>query len=72
MASAVWYYYMCKIIELLDTVFFILRKKDNQVTFLHMYHHTIMPICAWIGVKWLPGGHGTLLGMNISVVLKKD
>lgn len=21
-----------------------------------------MPVCAWIGVKWLPGGHGTLLG----------
>ncbi|KAL0277858.1 UNVERIFIED_CONTAM: hypothetical protein PYX00_004990 [Menopon gallinae] len=68
MATAVWYYYMCKIIELLDTVFFVLRKKDNQVSFLHLYHHTLMPVCAWIGVKWLPGGHGTLLGVINSFV----
>ncbi|KAK6634814.1 hypothetical protein RUM43_008349 [Polyplax serrata] len=68
MASAVWYYYMCKLIELSDTVFFVLRKKDNQVSFLHLYHHTIMPIASWIGVKWLPGGHGTLLGVINSFI----
>jgi hypothetical protein len=27
-----------------------------------------MPICAWIGVKFLPGGHGTLLGVINSFV----
>ncbi|XP_019870251.1 elongation of very long chain fatty acids protein AAEL008004 [Aethina tumida] len=60
--STVWVYFMCKIIELLDTVFFVLRKKYNQVSYLHVYHHTLMPICAWIGTNFLPGGHGTLLG----------
>lgn len=44
-------------------VFFVLRKKNNQMSFLHMYHHTMMPVCAWIGTKFLPGGHGTLLGV---------
>lgn len=63
MAGAVWWYFMFKIVELLDTVFFVLRKKNNQMSFLHMYHHTMMPVCAWIGVKFLPGGHGTLLGV---------
>lgn len=63
MAGAVWWYFMFKIIELLDTVFFVLRKKNNQLSFLHMYHHTMMPICAWIGAKFLAGGHGTLLGV---------
>ncbi|CAH1275571.1 unnamed protein product [Diabrotica balteata] len=62
-ATGVWLYFICKLIELLDTVFFILRKKYNQVTYLHLYHHTLMPICAWIGVTFLPGGHGTLLGL---------
>lgn len=49
MARAVWLYYMAKIIELLDTVFFVLRKKHQQVSFLHVYHHTLMPICSFLG-----------------------
>ncbi|XP_051169949.1 elongation of very long chain fatty acids protein 4-like isoform X2 [Leptopilina boulardi] len=28
-----------KLIELSETVIYILRKKNNQVTFLHLYHH---------------------------------
>ncbi|KAJ1526811.1 hypothetical protein ONE63_008381 [Megalurothrips usitatus] len=63
MARAVWMYFIFKIVELLDTLFFVLRKKDSQISFLHMYHHTLMPVCAWIGTRFLPGGHGTLLGL---------
>lgn len=33
-------YFIIKVIDLMDTVFFVLRKKQNQVTFLHVYHHT--------------------------------
>ncbi|XP_044755179.1 uncharacterized protein LOC123314125 [Coccinella septempunctata] len=68
MATAVWLYFITKIIELVDTVFFVLRKKMNQVSFLHLYHHTMMPICGWIGTKFLPGGHGTLLGVINSFI----
>ncbi|KAF4516756.1 hypothetical protein B566_EDAN004595 [Ephemera danica] len=68
MARACWCYFFCKVIELLDTIFFVLRKKDNQVSFLHLYHHTMMPFCAWIGTRYLPGGHGTLLGVINSFV----
>ncbi|XP_070491195.1 very long chain fatty acid elongase 7 [Chironomus tepperi] len=68
MARAVWLYYMAKIIELLDTVFFVLRKKQSQVSFLHVYHHTLMPVCAFIGVKFFAGGHGTLLGLINSFI----
>ena len=31
------------------------RKKNSQVSFLHLYHHTLMPICAFIGVKYFGG-----------------
>ncbi|XP_063531938.1 very long chain fatty acid elongase 7-like [Cydia strobilella] len=68
MAATVWWYFMAKIIELLDTIFFVLRKKNRQISFLHLYHHFMMPICAWIGVKFLPGGHGTLLGVINSFI----
>lgn len=54
-ARAVWLYYMAKIIELLDTVFFVLRKKNSQVSFLHLYHHSLMPVCSFIGVKYFAG-----------------
>lgn len=38
-----------RVIDLLDTVFFVLRKKDRQINFLHVYHHTIVPLTIWIG-----------------------
>ncbi|KAL6433269.1 hypothetical protein ACFW04_006455 [Cataglyphis niger] len=63
MARAVYAYFICKLIELLDTVFFVLRKKDRQISFLHLYHHSLMPIVAWIGIKFFAGGHPTLLGV---------
>lgn len=49
-------FFLTKLIELLDTVFFVLRKKKEQVTFLHVFHHSIVPIFCWIGIKLAPGG----------------
>ncbi|XP_075235434.1 very long chain fatty acid elongase AAEL008004-like [Lycorma delicatula] len=61
-------YFLAKISELLDTVFFVLRKKDRQITFLHMYHHTVMPMVSWGAAKYYPGGHGSFIGMINSFV----
>lgn len=55
-AGALWWYFISKGIEYLDTVFFILRKKFSQVTFLHVYHHCTMFTLWWIGIKWVAGG----------------
>ncbi|XP_034478802.1 elongation of very long chain fatty acids protein F-like isoform X1 [Drosophila innubila] len=35
-------YFINKIIDLLDTIFFVLRKSYKQITFLHVYHHALM------------------------------
>ncbi|KAI5754197.1 hypothetical protein M8J77_006686 [Diaphorina citri] len=64
----VWYYYMAKITDLLDTVFFILRKKFKQASFLHVYHHTGMIITGLIGTRYVPGGHAVSLGAVNSFV----
>ncbi|XP_013373905.1 PREDICTED: elongation of very long chain fatty acids protein 7 isoform X2 [Chinchilla lanigera] len=63
MVHTCWLYYFSKFIELLDTIFFVLRKKNNQVTFLHVFHHTIMPWTWWFGVKFAAGGLGTFHAM---------
>ena len=36
------------------------RKKESQVSFLHVIHHSIVPISVWIGLKFAPGGNNAL------------
>lgn len=67
-ARGVYIYFLAKISELLDTVFFVLRKKESQITFLHMYHHTVMPMISWGATKYFPGGHGVFIGFINSFV----
>lgn len=59
---------MLKLLDLLDTVFFILRKKQNQVTFLHVYHHASMVGFVWIGVRFFAGGQITSVGNSIFLI----
>uniref|UniRef100_A0A8C2QT18 Elongation of very long chain fatty acids protein n=1 Tax=Capra hircus TaxID=9925 RepID=A0A8C2QT18_CAPHI len=68
MASVCWWCFFSKAVELLDTVFFILRKKPEQVTFLHVYHHGTMLFNWWAGVKYVPGGQAFFVGMLNSLV----
>ncbi|KAL0892510.1 hypothetical protein ABMA27_015612 [Loxostege sticticalis] len=67
-ARFVYLYFLLKVIDLLDTVFFVLRKKFNQVSFLHVYHHTGMVMLIWGASTYFPGGHGTLVGVINSFV----
>jgi len=50
----IWLFFLSKFIDLLETVFFILRKKHSQVSFLHVFHHSIVPIDVWVGLKYSP------------------
>ncbi|KAG8192351.1 hypothetical protein JTE90_002171 [Oedothorax gibbosus] len=54
-----WIFYMSKIIEYCDTIFFILRKKGSQINFLHVFHHSTVPITTWFGITYGPGGYNT-------------
>lgn len=67
-ARGVYIYFLAKLSELLDTIFFVLRKKESQITFLHLYHHTVMPMASWGATKYYPGGHGTFIGVVNSFV----
>lgn len=71
-AAAVWWYYFSKCLEFLDTFFFILRKKNNQITFLHVFHHSTMFPIWWIGARYVPGGSsvfGASLNAGVHVLM---
>lgn len=44
-----------KAIELLETVIFVLRKKQNQVSGLHVYHHISTFFLGWYFMKYVGG-----------------
>ncbi|XP_040161301.1 elongation of very long chain fatty acids protein 7-like isoform X2 [Anopheles arabiensis] len=60
MFNLCYVYYLSKLSEFADTVFFVLRKKQSQITDLHVYHHSLTPIEAWILTKFIAGGNATL------------
>lgn len=52
-----WWFLILKIAELLDTVFFVLRKKFTHISSLHVVHHSLVAWGVWIGLKFGGGGH---------------
>jgi elongation of very long chain fatty acids protein 4 len=47
-ASVLHVFYLTKVLDFADTVFMIIRGKWNQVTFLHIYHHSSIFIIYWL------------------------
>lgn len=48
----VWLVLVSRFFDFFDTIFFVLRKKFSHVSFLHVFHHTVVPIGFWVGVKF--------------------
>jgi elongation of very long chain fatty acids protein 4 len=72
LVHAHWWYFFSKFIEFLDTFFFVVRKKNNQISFLHVYHHASMLFLQWCLVKYVPGAvsyFGPLLNCFIHSVM---
>ncbi|XP_032595873.1 elongation of very long chain fatty acids protein F-like [Drosophila grimshawi] len=62
-------YYLNKILDLVDTVFFVLRKSYKQVTQLHLIHHVFMPSLGYVMTRFYGyGGHLLVTGiLNVIV-----
>lgn len=45
-----------RILELVDTLWICLRKKNRQITFLHVFHHSFVLLMTWFYIKFAPGG----------------
>ena len=48
-------FYIIKLIEFMDTFIFVLRKRQRQISFLHVFHHFAVPLSLWFGIKVVPG-----------------
>jgi len=70
--SVGWWYFFSKYVDLLDTMFFIARKKFNQVSALHVIHHSTLPIISWWGPRFMGGGQalfGPFLNSGVHTVM---
>ncbi|XP_029845998.2 elongation of very long chain fatty acids protein AAEL008004-like [Ixodes scapularis] len=55
-----WWYVWVRVADLLDTVFFILRKKNSNVSFFHVSHHAIVVFNCWYGLAYGADGQPAL------------
>ena len=67
-ARACHVFFLSKLLEFADTGLMVLRKKEGQLSFLHLYHHASMPPIWWLGVSYVPGGNSMLSGAVNSAV----
>ncbi|XP_041632831.1 very long chain fatty acid elongase F isoform X2 [Drosophila kikkawai] len=62
-------YLLNKVLDLMDTVFFILRKSYKQVTFLHIYHHVLVAFAGFALTRtYGTGGHLNSLALLNTMV----
>jgi hypothetical protein len=50
-----WLFLGLRVLEFLETIFFILRKKPNQASFLHIFHHIGSATMAWLFIAMHAG-----------------
>lgn len=53
-------FFYSRIIELIDTLWIILRKKNRQITFLHVFHHSFVLLMTWFYFRIAPGGSSAM------------
>ena len=46
-----WWYFISKFPDWIDSFFFVLRKKSDHLSSLHVIHHGGLPIAVWFGPK---------------------
>jgi len=64
----IWIHYNNKYVELLDTFFMVMRKKERQISFLHVYHHVLLIWAWWLVCHFGCGGDAYFGAMANSFV----
>jgi GNS1/SUR4 family len=48
-----WWFLLLRVSEFFETVVFVLRKKQSQVSLLHVYHHIAVVALLWMFLKYV-------------------
>ncbi|XP_076245359.1 very long chain fatty acid elongase AAEL008004-like [Calliopsis andreniformis] len=62
-ATIIWCVMLVKLVDFIETFLFVLRKKNRQISFLHLYHHISTLALTWISTKYWPHG------MSLTIIL---
>ena len=63
-----WFTLILRTSEFFETIVFVLRKKQNQVSWLHIYHHIAVVSLYWAFFKYsAPGNEFIIIGINSAV-----
>lgn len=66
--KCIWCFIIVRASEFLETIFFVLRKKQNQVSFLHVYHHISVVTLVWLQLKYVTSFSDSFIALlNTSV-----
>jgi elongation of very long chain fatty acids protein 4 len=68
MAKVLYVFYLSKAYEFVDTFIMCLKKKTDQISFLHLYHHAMTFGLWWFGIRFTPGGDSYFSAMLNSFV----
>lgn len=52
LVSLSWWYYLLRVFEFTEAVFFVLKKKFSQASGLHIFHHCAIAWNMWMCVKY--------------------
>lgn len=63
-----WYFIILRLVEFIETIFFILRKKFEQVSMLHVYHHVSTVVLLIIFLRNSGGVMDMYIGAVNSIV----
>ncbi|XP_043254215.1 elongation of very long chain fatty acids protein 1-like [Colletes gigas] len=63
-----YYGFVIRVFDLFETIVFVLRKKNRQVSFLHLYHHITTVIVTWLNVKYVSTGMSLTIGIVNSTI----
>jgi elongation of very long chain fatty acids protein 4 len=50
-ANLLWFFYISKMLDFFDTIFIVLGQKWNQLSVLHVYHHTTIFLMYWLNLR---------------------
>lgn len=63
----VYTFLVIKLTYMLETVVFVLGKKETLVSKYHVFHHATLPLLIWAPANYFPGGHITFFGLINSI-----